>query len=263
MILIRDGVFETNSSSAHSLAYKNEVLRDYRCKTNGIPYFSDKRFHLIEKPYDYRLYSFMPLYFDEYGWEFKVLSSPAQKLSYLMSSVYQYKTWGVIKEDPFFKQVIQWLNELGVVVELPDEYGDSSTVDAFVDHQSWGVIDKSMFQTKEDLLTYLFNDDIVIHTENDNSNAMQNWVDAPEHTITYQQAMYWCSSQDKCVRRKSWHDGLYLIYGLVEDEDGQYISVDYLLVDGNDKILYEPSTEDKNANDWEVSLEVNKYEINP
>ena len=111
MRLIRNGVFETNSSSAHSLAYKNEVLRDYRCKTNGIPYFSDKRFHLTKKPYDYRLYSFMPLYFDEYGWEFNVLSSPAQKLSYLMSSIYQYKTWGVVKEDPFFKQVIQWIKE--------------------------------------------------------------------------------------------------------------------------------------------------------
>lgn len=261
MRLIRNGVFETNSSSAHSLAYKNEVLRDYRCQTNGIPYFSDKRFHLTEKPYDYRLYSFMPLYFDEYGWEFNVLFSPAKKLSYLMSSVYQYKTWGVVKEDPFFKQVIQWLNELGVVVELPEQYGDSSEVDAFVDHQSWGVLDKSMFQTKEDLLTYLFNDDIVIHTENDNSDNMQNWVDAPQHTINYQQAMYWCSSQDKCVRRKSWHDGLYLIYGIVEDKDGKYINVDYLLVDGNGKILYEPSTEDKNANDWEVAMGVNKYEI--
>ena len=261
MKLIRNGVFETNSSSAHSLAYKNTVLRDYRCQTKGIPYFSDKRFHLTKKPYDYRLYSFMPLYFDEYGWEFDVLSTPASKLSYLMSSVYQYKTWGVIKEDPFFKQVMQWLDELCVRVDLPEEYGDSSTVDAYVDHQSWGVVDKSMFQTREDLLTYLFNDDIVVHTENDNSDNMQNWVDAPDHTINYQQAMYWCSSQDKCVRRKSWEDGLYLIYGLIEDEDGKYINVNYLLVGGNGKTVYEPSMDDKNANDWEVSLEVNKYEI--
>ena len=65
------------------------------------------------------MYSYMPLYFDEYGWGFDVLSSPAEKLSYLMSSVYQYKTWGVIKEDPFFKQVIKWLNELDIVVNQP------------------------------------------------------------------------------------------------------------------------------------------------
>ena len=260
MILIRTGVFETNSSSAHSLAYKNEVLRDYRCQTKGIPYFSDKRFHLTKKPYDYRLYHFMPLYFDEYGWEFNVLSSPAEKLSYLMSSIYQYKTWGVVKEDPFFKQVIQWLNELDIVVELPEEYGDSSEVDAYVNHQSWGVIDKSMFQTKEDLLTYLFNDDIVIHTENDNSDDMQNWVDTPKHSIGYQQAMYWCSSQDKCVRRKSWKDGVYLIYDVIKDDNDCY-DLGYLLVKNKVKTTYTPTVDDTQASDWTVFLEVNKYEI--
>lgn len=203
----------------------------------------------------------MPLYFGEYGWGFDVLSSPAEKLSYLMSSVYQYKTWGVVKEDPFFKQVIQWLSELDIVVELPEEYGESSEVDAYVDHQSWNVVTKDMFQTKEDLLTYLFNNDIVIYIENDNSDVMQNWVDTPKEEIDYRQAMYWCVSQSKCVRRKSWDDGVYLIYGVLKDGDGCY-HLSYLLIDNKLKSVYTPTVDDTQASDWTVAMEVNKYEIN-
>lgn len=261
MRLVRNGVFETNSSSAHSLAYKNTVLRDYDYKPSEDLCFATKELHLTKKPKEYEMYSYMPMYFDEYGWGFDVLYSPAEKLSYLMSSVYQYKTWGVIKEDPFFKQVIQWLSELGIVVELPEEYGESSEVDAYVDHQSWNVVTKDMFQTKEDLLTYLFNNDIVIYIENDNSDVMQNWVDTPKEEIDYRQAMYWCVSQSKCVRRKSWDDGVYLIYDVLKDGDGCY-HLSYLLIDNKLKSVYTPTVDDTQASDWTVAMEVNKYEIN-
>ena len=261
MKLIRHGVFETNSSSAHSLAYKNTVLRDYNYKPKDDLCFATKELHITKKPKEYEIYSYMPLYFDEYGWGFDVLSSPAEKLSYLMSSVYQYKTWGVIKEDPFFKQVIKWLNELDIVVNLPEEYGDSSEVDAYVDHQSLNVVTKDMFQTKEDLLTYLFNNDITIHIENDNSEIMQNWVDDPKETMDYCAAMYWCVSQYKCVRRKSWKDGVYLIYDVLKDGDGCY-HLSYLLIDNKLKSVYKPTVDDAQASDWTVSMGVNKYEIN-
>ena len=260
MKLIRNGVFETNSSSAHSLAYKNTVLRDYNYKPKDDLCFATKELHITKKPKEYEMYSYMPLYFDEYGWGFDVLSSPAEKLSYLMSSVYQYKTWGVIKEDPFFKQVIQWLNELDIIVNLPEQYGDSSEVDAEINHQSYDVVTKDMFKTKYDLLTYLFNNDIVIHIENDNSNEMQSWVDTPKETVDYRTAMYWCNSRYKCVRRKSWVDGMYLIYDMIKDNGTGY-SMDYLLFDGYTKTVYIPTSDDKQASDWTVSLEVNRYEI--
>nr|DAM37921.1 MAG TPA: hypothetical protein [Caudoviricetes sp.] len=260
MKLIRTGVFETNSSSAHSLAYKNTVLRDYNYKPKDDLCFAIKELHLTKKPKEYEMYSYMPLYFDEYGWGFDVLSSPAEKLSYLMSSVYQYKTWGVIKEDPFFKQVIQWLNELEIIVNLPEEYGDSSEVDAEINHQSYDVVTQDMFKTKYDLLTYLFNNDIVIHIENDNSDEMQSWVDTPKETVDYRTAMYWCNSRYKCVRRKSWVDGMYLIYDMIKDNGTGY-SMDYLLFDDYTKTVYIPTSDDKQASDWEVSLEVNRYEI--
>lgn len=73
--------------------------------------------------------------------------------------------------------------------------------------------------------------------------------------------MYWCVSQSKCVRRKSWNDGVYLIYDVVEDDENHY-RLDYLLVDNKIKTNYKPTEDDKNANDWTVALEVSKYEIN-
>lgn len=261
MRLVRNGVFETNSSSAHSLAYKNTVLRDYDYKPSKDLCLSIKELRLTKKPKEYEMYSYMPLYFDEYRWGYDVLCSPAEKLSYLMSSVYQYKTWGFVKDDQFFKQVIQWLSEFGIVVNLPEEYGESSEVDAYVDHQSWNVVTKDMFQTKEDLLTYLFNNDIVIYIENDNSDVMQNWVDTPKEEIDYRQAMYWCVSQSKCVRRKSWDDGVYLIYDVLKDGDGCY-HLSYLLIDNKLKSVYTPTVDDTQASDWTVAVEVNKYEIN-
>ena len=118
-----------------------------------------------------------------------------------------------------------------------------------------------MFQTKEDLLTYLFNNDIVIHIENDNSDIMQDWVDKPKETMDYHAVMYWCVSKYKCVRRKSWEDGVYLIYDIIKDENNVY-SLGYLLVKNKVKTPYNPTVDDTQASDWTVSLEVNKYEIN-
>ena len=49
MRLVRNGVFETNSSSAHSLAYKNTVLRDYDYKPSKDLCLSIKELRLTKK----------------------------------------------------------------------------------------------------------------------------------------------------------------------------------------------------------------------
>ena len=116
-----------------------------------------------------------------------------------------------------------------------------------------------MFQTKEYLLTYLFNNDIVIHIENDNSDIMQDWVDEPKETMDYYAAMYWCNSRYKCVRRKSWKDGVYLIYDVLKDGDGCY-HLSYLLIDNKLKSVYTPTSDDKQASDWEVTYNGDKDE---
>ena len=259
MKLIRNGVFETNSSSAHSLAYTNKVLRDYEYKINPSECLKDSRFRLTEMPEEYRSYAYMPLYFDDYGWSGKCLTSPAQKLSYLMSSVYQYKTWGEMYSDPFFKQIVQWLTELGIKLEY--EYpGDDERIDGYVDHQSYDVVCKQMFNSKEDLLTYLFNDAITVYIENDNDD-FQEWVENPSDTIGYQEAMYYVCSRGKCAKRKSWDDNTYIYSDLVYSHDNNYLGQAIIKVCDKSKWLYAASTSDVNANDWVILWEVNKYAI--
>ena len=259
MKLIRHGVFETNSSSAHSLAYTNKVLRDYEYKINPSECLKDSRFRLTEMPEDYKHYKYMPLYFDDYGWSGKCLTSPANKLSYLLTSVYEYKTWGEMLEDTFFNQIVQWLTELNIDLEY--EYpGDDERIDGYIDHQSYDVVCKQMFNSKEDLLTYLFNDDIVVYIENDN-DEFQEWVVEPEDTVGFNEAMYWVCSRGRCVRRKSWEDDICVYIDGIYSQNQQFLGTHVIKNYGGDKWLYDPSQEDMDTNDWVILWGVNKYEI--
>ena len=52
--------------------------------------------------------------------------------------------------------------------------------DWYIDHQSEYIINPSLFKTKQDLITYLFNDDLIIHIENDNEEYQQ-WYTGEKH----------------------------------------------------------------------------------
>ena len=68
MKLIRNGVFETNSSSAHSLSYKtSKIVRGNDWNTPDETDFSDSPYYLKEIPMKYKDH---PLYEElgEYGW---------------------------------------------------------------------------------------------------------------------------------------------------------------------------------------------------
>lgn len=169
MKLIRNGVFETNSSSAHSLAYGTSKI--IRGGGWGLPPdetdFSNPLYHLSEVPEKYRGIS-LSASVDEYGWSGRDLRSPQQKFSYLLTSIND--RLAIVLNHPFYAQIKEWLFELGINIhEYESEYDEG-----YIDHQSHGVITESLFKTKEDLITYLFNDNLVIYIENDNSDY-QEW----------------------------------------------------------------------------------------
>lgn len=169
MKLIRNGVFETNSSSAHSLAFGTSKI--VRGAGWGLPPdetdFSNPLYRLTEVPNCYQGYS-LNASVDEYGWNGRSLYSPQQKFSYLLTSISE--RLATVLNHPFYAQIKEWLFELGINI-----YEDESEYDeGYIDHQSHGVITESLFKTKEDLITYLFNDNLVIHIENDNSEY-QEW----------------------------------------------------------------------------------------
>lgn len=169
MKLIRNGVFETNSSSAHSLSFgTSKVVRGAGW---GMPPdetdFSNPLYHLTKVPDKYKGIS-LDASIDEYGWNGLDLRSPQQKFSYLLTSI--SGSLMIVLNHPFYAQIKEWLYEFGINIHEDDNgYGDG-----YIDHQSYGIVEPSLFKTKEDLITYLFNDDLIIHIENDNGDY-QEW----------------------------------------------------------------------------------------
>ena len=176
MKLIRNGVFETNSSSAHSLAYKNEVVLRGVYESNGITDFKDGRYRLTEIPEKYKNYVLQPS-FDEYGWGYDELDTPDEKLSYILTNEYEGGTsLQKVYNGKFFVTIVKWLQEFGINVSIKDlQLDEWGYVDGYIDHESKFVVTKDIFHDKEDLITYLFNDDIVVYIENDNEECKQ-WL---------------------------------------------------------------------------------------
>lgn len=172
MKLIRNGVFETNSSSAHSLAYGTSKI--IRGAGWGMPPnetdFSNPMYHLDEVP---ACYKGIPLgvYLGEYGWGYDELYSPQQKFSYLLTTLGD--TLKEVFRHPFYAQIKEWLYQLDIPVH-ENLFKDDEVEDGYIDHESYGMINPSLFKTKEDLITYLFNDNICIYIENDNDDY-QEW----------------------------------------------------------------------------------------
>lgn len=168
MKLIRNGVFETNSSSAHSLAYgTSKIIRGAGWGMSPDETdFSNPMYRLDAVPNQYRGYTFYE-WLGEYGWNGKTLYSPQQKLSYLLTSIAD--TTKELHKSTEYHVLKQMIDDIGCNIKPSEE-----DEEGYIDHQSYGVIDMSLFKTKEDLITYLFNDNISIHIENDN-DEYQEW----------------------------------------------------------------------------------------
>lgn len=170
MKFVRNNLFETNSSSAHSLAFGTSKI--IRGAGWGIPEdetdFSNPLYHLYEIPSCYQGYT-LHEWLGEYGWGYDVLSTPQEKFSYLITGIWQRNGGFSLEKSMFYTEIKHWLTELGIpVIE------SSADEEGYIDHESTHLVNPSLFKTKEDLITYLFNDNVIIYIENDNSDY-QEW----------------------------------------------------------------------------------------
>lgn len=85
---------------------------------------------------------------------------------------------GDVREHPFYTQIEEWLDKLGI--EFHKVWCYDFSANGYIDHQSEYIINPSLFKTKQDLITYLFNDDLIIHIENDNEES-QAWYTGEKH----------------------------------------------------------------------------------
>lgn len=153
MILIRTGVFETNSSSCHSMAYVARLQLAKPSQTQTItqqfgvlgftPMFNDQSWEV---------------HFTDYVWKEQALSTPQDKLWFLLMEIYSESLVDEVFADPFYLQVKEWLSDIGIYLEEIG-YDEDDIVEEVPTN---GVVKQEMFKAKEDLYKYLFDNNIVI-----------------------------------------------------------------------------------------------------
>jgi hypothetical protein len=153
-INIRQSVFETNSSSMHSVA----IIGCNRPAELAFTFNSEDK---------------IMIYPGEYGWGYEILRGPEEKLSYAITMITQRTNDGCSPEESIY---FQWLNDMVFdytghylqVVELQDKWNPYG----YIDHQSIDTLDdfwssdENVF--KEKMRDFIFNDKYFIIIDNDN-----------------------------------------------------------------------------------------------
>jgi hypothetical protein len=150
-VTIRKGVFETNSSSVHTLAISPD--------------------NYVAKSYPEKL----KFACGEYGWMYEYLDSPEEKASYLWTYLAtQYCKWGdnkALEEGLDLKQkIVDTLASHGIEAVFENvEEGTSYYDYGYVDHAyDWGDTLINIINDPDRLMTFLFDSNTYIVTCNDN-----------------------------------------------------------------------------------------------
>jgi len=160
---IRKSVFETNSSSVHTIA-------------------------IAAAPQKMEIPKCFEFYMGEYGWEVEKLSTPVERGSYLYTAMYSVD--GCVIGD---------ITTTGMDF-IKNTLAENGCEAVFVKPQSgdWHYIDHgggtsnfvgAVLESKETLLNYLFGDGSVVYTYNDNMDyddlPFKNELDAKESSGDY------------------------------------------------------------------------------
>lgn len=140
---IRKSVFETNSSSTHSITLGRE---DFEISKQGL----DVEGNVVK------------IYPGEFGWGPERFSDSATKASYALAWVKEYS--GPREED-----YLEMLEEvIGDVTGCEVEFVKSSDEDwGYIDHQSQKV-GKDIFVDKDTLKNFIFNPNSILEIDHDN-----------------------------------------------------------------------------------------------
>ena len=148
-IQIRNNVFETNSSSTHTITIGSDNYLDRNL------YYGD---------------NVINVYFGEFGWEIEEYADFYSRSSYAI-------TLCKYNEDRF-NQVVDMISSYfgglkvlviqtnGVRIESYDELNTDFA--GYVDHQSWSESADEIFASSESLYDFLFSDNSYFNTDNDN-----------------------------------------------------------------------------------------------
>lgn len=152
MRTVRQSVFETNSSSTHSITIneKSVLMDSITPNQDGV----------------------IVLNGGEFGWTFDKFDDPLTKANYCAIDV---------KNDPdktqMLKDVLTEQTGAEIVIKISDDYDDINH--SYIDHQSEGTSNLA-FESKEKLKNFIFNRKSILFTGNDNSSPPPNFYNSQE-----------------------------------------------------------------------------------
>lgn len=168
--VIRNCIFETNSSSVHTLVLRKEPSNRYLDKNDR-----DKYLYGDDK---------IDIFLGEFGWGYDIVSGFREKAGYLATMIAEKYKYDEYSEDRSMEDIIEktmedpeWQDIASVICNNFDlqsvvlNCNGTSPRDFYIDHQSWYP---SIYDFLEDnggysLSDYLFNEDIAVEISNDNS----------------------------------------------------------------------------------------------
>lgn len=165
MVQIRRGVFETNSSSTHSITAMKKVPREPSDLVIG----DDGYIHAK---------------LGGYGWEFRTLATQEEKLSYLLTMAWEKSTEkDYYYRDPErceraisrFMESDEYIRISKKIAEYTGCYGilldNTAEDDAYIDHQSeenYLNISNFLYTNNTTILDFVFSPGVTVRTGNDN-----------------------------------------------------------------------------------------------
>jgi hypothetical protein len=155
MINIRTSVFETNSSSTHSvtIASSGSLKSNLPCK-NGV----------------------IKIGGDEFGWGPEEFTDAKTKLSYLITCIFSRAiedkkiNWKKVNKDWWIKVQKAVEDQTGCILEVIVNPKDIFSV-GYIDHQSLYVAEKVLNKTVGKIKRFVFNPKSVLVIDNDNDTG--------------------------------------------------------------------------------------------
>ena len=168
---IRNGVFETNSSSVHAMCIATEPRK-------------------LVIPHD------VVMCFGEYGWSEDTIDYAQEKLEYALTALFHaYDDYDVVCRK--LEELENWLEEDGIRYTAFDIYDAVFGKSLFSDGMFWhdcGILDHGseakefvdyIFGSKENMWNFLFSTDSYVMTGNDNSDSVPHINESYKHEEFY------------------------------------------------------------------------------
>ena len=158
---IRDGVFETNSSSCHAVSFSKHKIMNFALPTPN----EDGYLHMD---------------FGEFGWEERRYNDPITKLRYALTMIAMVHRGEFYNAEEFYElDDFKMIDEVvknkidckGIIMEDSAFNSDWYEIDGYIDHQScedYSCLQDFLNDYDVSLEDFIFNADVILITDNDN-----------------------------------------------------------------------------------------------